>query len=54
MRPRRLVVEGLRSFRNRVEIDFGDRHLVAVVGDTGVGKSSILEAITYALYGGAT
>ncbi|MDP8928369.1 MAG: SMC family ATPase [Actinomycetota bacterium] len=54
MRPRKLVVEGLRSFRNRVEIDFGDRHLVAIVGDTGVGKSSILEAITYALYGGTT
>ena len=54
MRPQRLVVEGLRSFRRRVELDFGDRQLVAIVGDTGVGKSSILEAITYALYGGAT
>ena len=54
MRPRRLVIEGLRSFRRRVELDFGDRQLIAVVGNTGVGKSSILEAITYALYGGAT
>lgn len=54
MRPRRLVIEGLRSFRRRVELDFDDRQLIAIVGDTGVGKSSILEAITYALYGGAT
>jgi len=54
MRPRRLVIEGLRSFRDRVEVDFGDRRLVAIVGHTGAGKSSLLEAITYALYGGAT
>ena len=54
MRPRRLVIDGLRSFRRRVELDFDDRQLIAIVGDTGVGKSSILEAITYALYGGAT
>ena len=54
MRPRRLVIEGLRSFRDRVEVDFGHRRLVAIVGHTGAGKSSLLEAITYALYGGAT
>ena len=54
MRPRRLTVEGLRSFRGRVEVDFGDRDLIAIVGDTGAGKSSLLEAITYAIYGGAT
>ena len=51
MRPLRLRIEGLRSFRSEVEIDFADRNHVAVVGDTGAGKSSILEAITYALYG---
>lgn len=51
MRPLRLRIEGLRSFRSEVEIDFADRDHVAVVGDTGAGKSSILEAMTYALYG---
>lgn len=51
MRPLRLRIEGLRSFRREVEIDFADRDHVAVVGDTGAGKSSILEAMTYALYG---
>ena len=51
MRPLSLGIEGLRSFRKQVEIDFGDRDQIAVVGDTGAGKSSILEAMTYALYG---
>ena len=51
MRPIHLTVEGLRSFRSSVPIDFTGRDHVAIVGDTGAGKSSILEAITYALYG---
>ena len=54
MRPLSLSIEGLRSFRKEVEIDFGDRNQIAVVGDTGAGKSSILEAMTYALYGKTT
>lgn len=54
MRPIRLAVEGLRSLRRRVEIDFENRRLLAIVGDTGVGKSSLLEAVTYALYGSST
>ena len=51
MRPLSLRIQGLRSFREEVAIDFGDRRQIAVVGDTGAGKSSILEATTYALYG---
>ena len=51
MRPLRITIEGLRSFRGEVTIDFGDRTQIAVIGDTGAGKSSILEAMTYALYG---
>ena len=51
MRPLRISIEGLRSFRAEVAIDFGDRTQIAVIGDTGAGKSSILEAMTYALYG---
>ena len=54
MRPLELSVEGLRSFRSPVSIDFRGRDHVAIVGDTGAGKSSILEAITYALYGQTT
>ena len=54
MRPLRLTIEGLRSFRAPVSIDFTGRDHIAIVGDTGAGKSSILEAITYALYGQTT
>ena len=54
MLPLKLSVEGLRSFRSVVHIDFTNRHQIAIVGDTGAGKSSILEAITYALYGQTT
>jgi DNA repair protein SbcC/Rad50 len=54
VRPLRLRVKGLRSFRAEREIDFADLGLVAVVGDTGAGKSSVLEAITYALYNATT
>ncbi len=51
MRPLRITIQGLRSFRGEVGIDFGGRTQIAVIGDTGAGKSSILEAMTYALYG---
>ncbi len=54
MRPLHLTIEGLRSFRAPVSIDFDGRDHVAIVGDTGAGKSSILEAVTYALYGQTT
>ena len=65
MRPIHLTIEGLRSFRTppgrdggngppQPTIDFTGRDHIAIVGDTGAGKSSILEAITYALYGQTT
>jgi len=47
-------MSGLRSYRSEVTIDFGDPGLIAIVGDTGSGKSSILEALFFALYGGCT
>jgi len=66
MRPIHLTIEGLRSFRppagqdhsdgasRKPTIDFTGRDHIAIIGDTGAGKSSILEAITYALYGQTT
>ena len=54
MRPLTLTIEGLRSFRSPVEISFHGRDHLAVIGDTGAGKSSILEAMTYALFGRTT
>lgn len=54
MRPLVLKFRGLRSYRAETEVDFRDRRLVAVIGDTGAGKSSILEALCFALYGTST
>ena len=54
MRPITLKMAGLRSYRTERTIDFGDPGLIAVIGDTGAGKSSILEALTGALYGACT
>ena len=53
MRPIRLSIEGLRSFHAEpaTVIEFGIREQLAIVGDTGAGKSSVLEAMTWALYG---
>ena len=51
MRPLELTVEGFRSYRGRVTFDWRDRRLVGIVGPIGAGKSSILDAVAFALYG---
>src|SRR5437867_2648044 len=51
MRPLKLKVKGFTSFRDEQELDFRDLDVFAVAGPTGAGKSSLLDAITYALYG---
>lgn len=51
MRPIRLQLEGFTSFRTLQEIDFSDLDLFVITGPTGSGKTSILDAVTLALYG---
>src|SRR5262249_27541891 len=51
MRPRELTMRGFRSYRDEVTLDLRDRHLVGVVGPIGAGKSTILDAIAFALFG---
>ena len=51
MRPMKLELEGFTSFRERTEIDFHSFDLFAITGPTGAGKTSLLDAMTYALYG---
>jgi DNA repair protein SbcC/Rad50 len=51
MRPRRLEVEGFTAFRGPTVVDFADADLFALVGPTGAGKTSIIDALTFALYG---
>jgi len=47
----KLELEGFTSFRERTEIDFRGFDLFAITGQTGAGKTSLLDAMTYALYG---
>ncbi|MFN5749983.1 MAG: AAA family ATPase, partial [Pseudanabaena sp.] len=50
MRPIELIVEGFTSFRTRQVLDFTSLDLFAITGATGAGKTSLLDAITFALY----
>ncbi len=51
MRPLALTLQGFRSHEDATELDLVGRNLIAIVGPTGSGKSSILDAMSYALYG---
>jgi len=55
MRPLSLTVTGLRSHSGTTPVQFPDDwQLAAIIGPTGAGKSSLLEAIVYALFGCGT
>ncbi|MXW62121.1 MAG: SMC family ATPase [Acidimicrobiaceae bacterium] len=54
MRPLRLEMKGFGAFREKTEVDFGDVELAAFVGATGSGKSTIIDGITFALFGVVT
>ena len=51
MRPVRLEVEGFTAFRSPTVVDFTGADLFALAGPTGAGKTSIIDALTFALYG---
>jgi exonuclease SbcC len=51
MRPLRVKVKGFTAFRDEQEIDLSELDVFAIAGATGSGKSSILDAMTYALFG---
>lgn len=51
MRIRTLELENFMPYRDPVQLDFTDLSLFAIIGETGSGKSSIVDAICYALYG---
>ena len=48
---KKLALEGFRSYGDKIEIDFGSKNVVAIVGDNGAGKTSLIEAMTFAIYG---
>ena len=51
MRPLRLELEGFTSFREPTVVSFEDTDLFVLTGATGSGKSSLIDAMVFALYG---
>lgn len=56
MRPVKLTMQAFGSYGNLTQIDFQepDQNLFLVTGDTGAGKTTIFDAIVFALYGEAS
>ncbi|HAF48993.1 MAG TPA: hypothetical protein DCL08_07120 [Anaerolineaceae bacterium] len=53
MIPIKLKIEGFLSYRDPVELDFTGFNLACISGQNGAGKSALLDAITWALFGQA-
>ncbi|HLE14582.1 MAG TPA: AAA family ATPase, partial [Anaerolineales bacterium] len=53
MIPLLLTISGFLSYRDPVELDCSGFELACIAGPNGAGKSSLLDAITWVLFGQA-
>lgn len=53
MIPIRLQIQGFLSYQQKADLDFSTIDLACISGSNGAGKSSLLDAITWALFGEA-
>ncbi|MGC8729275.1 MAG: AAA family ATPase, partial [Elusimicrobiales bacterium] len=54
MKPLKLKMKGFGAYKSETEIDFeklSNSSVFLITGPTGAGKTTILDAITYALFG---
>jgi exonuclease SbcC len=51
MRPLRLMFEGFGSYRERTDVELHDVDFFVLTGPTGAGKSTVIDALCFALYG---
>lgn len=51
MRPLRIEIEGFSSYRKRETLDLAGIEFFSISGPTGSGKSSLVDAMIFALYG---
>ena len=51
MRPLRLMFEGFGSYREETDVPLHDVDFFVLTGPTGAGKSTVIDALCFALYG---